>query len=374
LSTRRRPKRLNGEGSIWYSKQRRRWVAELTLPNGKRQRLFARTQEDAVDRRNKAIAAGVDGVMPGDAAVTVAAWFKRWMTDSMPRSVSEGTLRNYNAILDAYIIPHVGRVKLGKLTPAHVEHMMRNLEDDGLSPRTVALARTVLRRGLGAAVRQGTLKVNVAALTEPPKGTPPRLDDALTAEETAKVLRAVKGDRLEALAYVVLGVGLRRGEAVALRWDDLDLERGLLAVRTAKTAARARTIAIPAPTVAALKAHRKRQREERVAGRRWDDPGLVFTTSIGTPIDGRNALRWWHELTERAGIGRRRFHASRHTAATLMLDAGVPLEDVSATLGHSGYAITADVYAKVLPPKQREAAVAMEQFLDGSGKRPAARK
>jgi integrase len=177
------------------------------------------------------------------------------------------------------------------------------------------------------------------------------------------VLRAARDDRLEALAVLVLSVGLRQGEALRLRWDDIDLRAATLAIRQAKTEAGIRTIPLPRFVVSALKTDRTRQREERMASRAWIDPELVFTTTVGTQLDRRNVLRWWHDLTVRAGVGRRRFHATRHTAATLMLNNGVPLEVVSKILGHAGLAITADVYAKVRPELQRTAADAMEPVL-----------
>jgi integrase len=118
-----------------------------------------------------------------------------------------------------------------------------------------------------------------------------------------------------------------------------------------------------------LRRHRTAQREERIAAKIWADSDLIFTTSIGTRIHRRNVLRWWHELTITVGVGRRRFHASRHTAATLMLNNGVALEVVSATLGHAGLAITSDVYAKVRPELQRTAADAMERLLAPKRKR-----
>jgi hypothetical protein len=203
-------------------------------------------------------------------------------------------------------------------------------------------------------------------MVDPPRRTGVKLDDALDAEEASAVLAAAKGDRLEALAVLVLAVGVRQGEALASRWDEIDLDAGTLRVTKAKTDAGVRTVALPAFVVSALRSHRRRQAEARVAAFEWDDTGLVFPSTIGTRIDRRNILRWWHDLTIRAGVGRRRFHASRHTTATLMLNNGVPLEVVSATLGHAGLAITADVYAKVRPQLQRQAADAMEQVL-GAG-------
>jgi integrase len=162
-------------------------------------------------------------------------------------------------------------------------------------------------------------------------------------------------------------VGLREGETFNLHWDDVDLDGATATIREAKTDAGRRTVALPKFVVVALRAHRIRQLEERLAVPIWEDPNLVFASMMGTRLDPRNVLRWWHDLTIRAGVGRRRFHASRHTAATLMLNAGVPLEVVSATLGHARYAITADVDAKVRPQLQRRAADAMEGPLGSGG-------
>jgi integrase len=241
--------------------------------------------------------------------------------------------------------------------------MMTALEGEGLSPRTVALARTVLRRALTVAERRGKVARNVAALTEPPAKSSTKLDDALDADEAAAVLRAARGDRLEALAVLVLATGLRQGEALRLQWSEVNLTAGTLRVIESKTPSGVRTIALPDLVVAALKTHRRRQRDERMASEVWGDPNLVFATTVGTQLDRRNVLRWWHGLTTRAGVGRRRFHASRHSAASLMLNAGVPLEVVSATLGHAGLAVTSDVYARVGEALQRQAASVMDAVL-----------
>ena len=133
-----------------------------------------------------------------------------------------------------------------------------------------------------------------------------------------------------------------------------------------KTPAATRTLPLTDRMVKALQHRRAIQAQERLrAGPSWVEHGFVFTSSIGTPLDGRNALRWWHELTERSGVGRRRFHASRHTAATLMLDAGVPLEVISKILGHSSLSVTADIYAHIKPSATRSAADSLRRVLDG---------
>jgi integrase len=362
-------RRGSGEGSVYWDGPLGLWAAsvDLGIANGKRVRkvVRAKTKRDVLAKMRQ-LQATVDAGLPlPDRVLTTGAWLNWWLDEVLPGTVKVSTVTNYRDVIHAYVIPHVGRVPLAKLGPEHVQAMMRTLERAGHAPRTVSLARTVLRRSLGDAVRWSKANRNAAALVRAPRKSDSKLDDALDADEAAKVLDKAGGQRLEALGVLVLAVGLRQGEALALRWDELDLDAGTLNVREAKTDAGRRTVALPQFVVASLRAHRARQLEERLAAPYWDDPGLVFASTVGTKLDRRNVLRWWHDLTIASGVGRRRFHASRHTAATLMLNNGVPLEVVSATLGHAGLAITADVYAKVRPKLQRTAADAMQDVLGG---------
>jgi integrase len=360
-----------GQGSVYLDKTSGLYVGRVELgygPDGRRLRkkVKARTKQAVLIKMREVQTAKEQGLPTPDRQTTTGDWLTLWATEVLPRSVKASTAQNYRVILDTYVLPHVGKVPLARLTPEHVEKMMTALEAKGLSPRTVGYARAVLRRALGVAYKRGKVARNAAAMVEAPRKTGPRLDDALDASEASAVLSAASGDRLEALAVVVLAVGLRQGEALSLQWQDLDLDAGTVAVVDAKTEAGIRTVALPPFATAALRTHRARQSAEQLAARYWADPTLVFATTVGTVLDRRNVLRWWHELTIRSGVGRRRFHASRHTAATLMLNAGVPLEVVSATLGHAGLAITADVYAKVRPQLQRRAADAMQTVLGSS--------
>jgi integrase len=181
---------------------------------------------------------------------------------------------------------------------------------------------------------------------------------------------------------VALATGMRRGEVLGLRWDDVDLDARQLAVRgtlkrmpkvglvldTPKTASATRAIPLPDHAVAVLREHRRQQNVERLAaGPEWQPTGFVFTTPIGSPVDPRNLTRDLHTVSTAAGLGPIRFHALRHTAATLMLTNGVPLEVISVTLGHASYAITADVYAKVGATLQRTAADVMDGLLAATG-------
>lgn len=362
-----------GEGSV-FRRADGTWVGSVELgrdSTGKRIRKTAKahTKREVLAKLEAIKARQTAGLPISDDKRTTAEYLAHWLDNVLPGTVKESTEASYRWMIGKNVVPHIGNIPLAKLTPMHVQAMMRTLDKQGLSPRTRQYARAILRRALGRAEKDELVRRNAAALVDPPKGAGTKLDDALDADEARAVLDAAKGERLEALAVLVLAVGLRQGEALDLHWDDVDLDAATVTVRKAKTQAGQRTVALPGFVVTALRAHRVRQLEERLAAPVWQDPGVVFASTVGSRLDARNALRWWHEVTIRAGIGPRRFHASRHTAATLMLNAGVPLEVVSTTLGHAGYAITADVYAKVRPQLQRTAADAMEGLLGNS--RPA---
>jgi integrase len=345
-------------GSV-YKRGDGRWVAQLEQAKVDGRRRYRRAVRKSWDEANDALdemkAAAKSGLTPSND--TVAAWLDHWLADIFPgRGRSPTTTSKYRWIVDHWIVPHVGTKRLGKLTPADVRAMLSALEREGLSPRSRAQARTVLRQALRAAEGDGLIARNSAAIAHGPTIPSARTDDALGADEAKRVLEAVRGDRLEALAVLALRLGLRRGELVALRWDAVDLEARALRVTAAKTAAGRREIPLVAGCAEVLREHRRRQLEERVhAGPLWRDTGRVFTREDGTPLSGNQAYNWWIALTERA-LGRRvRFHASRHTCATLLLDQGVALEIVSAVLGHANLNVTASIYAEVTQDSKRRA-------------------
>lgn len=376
-------RRGHGEGGI---RKRRdgRWEASIDLgwQDGKRKRKFyyGHTRTEAADKLRKA-QHGIDlGQAPIDGRLTTSGFLNAWAKDTLPGSVKPSTVANYRDVLKHYVIPHVGRVPLAKLGPEDVQAMLRTLDEQGLSVRTQRLARAVLRRALGQAERWGKVTRNAAGLVDCPRGVGTGTDDALDAAGARAVLAAAKGERLEALAVIALELGLRRGEMLGLRWEDVDLTgQGELRVSHTlsyragaglildepKTEAGRRTVPLVGGTLAALRDHRRRQIKERLAaGPDWLDSGHVFANELGGPMDPRNALRWWYKITKRAGVGPLRLHAARHTAATLLLEQGVPLEVVSAVLGHASLAITADVYARVRMDAKRKGLAALQSALE----------
>jgi integrase len=377
----KRRRRGTGEGTVFRTADGR-WRASVDLgwSGGKRQRkyLSGKTQAEVI-RKLRTTQRAIEGGTPaGDGRLTVESFLNWWMSTVLPGTVKQSTGASYRIVVDSYIVPYVGKVRLAKLGPADVQGMLRALEDSGKSPRTRQYARSVLRRALGQAERQGMVARNVASLVDGPQVAGAKLSDVPSAEDAALILKAAEGDRLEAAVVVALTLGLRRGELLGLRWADIDLvERTLTIARTItrvagqgivestpKTEAGKRSLPLPAHVADALRHHRERQDAERDHARElWEETGYVFTTAIGTLIDPGNLLHWWYGLCTRAGIRRCRFHASRHAAATMMLAKGVPLEVVSAVLGHAGLAVTADVYARPSADAKRRALDAVGQQL-----------
>jgi len=288
------------------------------------------------------------------------------------------TYASYAAEIRLHIGPALGRFALSKLGPHEVQRYLNRELASGLSARTVQYHHAILRSALTQAVKWGLVPRNVAQLVESPRVRREEVRP-LTPEEARHFLTAMRGDRLEALYTVALAIGLRRGEAVALRWDDVDLEAATVRVRRGlrriegklqflevKSEHSRRTISLPRVVLATLRTHRVRQMEERLeAGDTWRDHGLVFPSRVGTPLEPRNVNRSFHRALKRAGLPPRRFHDTRHTCASLLLAQGVHPRVVMEILGHSRISVTMDIYSHVMPALQEEAADRMDTLLSG---------
>lgn len=311
---------------------------------------------------------------------TVDAYLDEWVALQRTR-IRPTSWTSYVDILDAYVRPRLGPVPLAELTvrllDRHYVHLLcsGNRRGGPLSRRTVQYTHAVLRKALNDAVEVGLLPENVATRAHVPRVDPTRdglvpRPDLWDAEETRRFLAVTTEHRLHDLWRVALGTGMRRGELVGLRWEDVDLSVPQLRVTTslayvegkprlqAPKTGRARTLHLDVATAEAL----ARQPERDVSGHR-----LVFTRDDGTPWPPASITdRWrcqWPRLAE-LGVPRIRFHATRHVHATLLLEQGVPIKVVSERLGHSTIAMTMDVYAHVLPAMDRDAAAAIGATLD----------
>jgi integrase len=317
-----------------------------------------------------------EGKLDEGARLTLAEFLATWLAEAVRPTRKLATAARYACAVREQLVPRLGHHRLGDLTAHHVQLALNDLHAAGQAPATVRLARAVLRAALADAVRWEYLPRNVAALVRGPRARRPEVAP-LTVDQARRLLAAVRDHRHYAVYAVALAVGLRRGEVVGLRWQDVDLAGGHLAVRRTidriegrlrvdepKSAAGRRTITLPARRVAALERHRARQSEERrLAGDRWREHGLVFPSTIGTPLEPRNLLRHCQATCDRLGLPRATFRQLRHTAASFLLAQGVPLKVVQTILGHGQIGLTADTYTHVLPELQADAAARQDALL-----------
>ncbi|WP_374712963.1 tyrosine-type recombinase/integrase [Symbiobacterium terraclitae] len=307
---------------------------------------------------------------------TLAEFLERWLRDVAAHAVRPVTLQSYRWQLAPIMNGWLGKIRLTDLQPAAIQQFYSARLEEGRSRRTVQYTHAVLRKALGQAVRWGIIPRNPTDAVDAPK--PARKDMRVLAREQIQALMGVlEGDALGPLYLLALYTGCRRGELVALRWQDVDLDNALIRItRTAqlvdyevrwsepKTARSRRVIALPDAAVEMLRRHRKRQLEERIAkGGDYEDQGLVFAQSDGRPWNPSHVTQHWAVVLERAGLPHVRLHDLRHTHATLLLEAGVHPKVVSERLGHSTTTLTLDVYSHVMPSMQREAAAAIDDAL-----------
>jgi len=369
-------RRARGEGAVYKAKDGR-WRACLVISHpdtGATTRRFVsgRTRADAVRALEKLRKAVGDGFADGR---TVGEYLTVWVEKVKP-GLRTSSHREHSRHVLTYLRP-LHAIELAKLTPAHVERALAGLLEGGLSANTVRGTRTSLRRALHDAQRDGLVARNAAALARPPR-VERREMVALSADEVRRLLADTADDDMGPLWALAVGSGLRRGELLALRWSDIDADAGTLVVRRTlalaegggfemtapKTPRSRRTVNLPAFARDALRHQKARQAALRLAaGKAWQDrDGLVFTDEVGRPVDPNTVSSRFHRVALRLGlpVG---LHGLRHTAATLMLQAGVPLKVVSDALGHSTISITADVYSHVTPDLRREAASALDRAL-----------
>jgi integrase len=309
-------------------------------------------------------------------SVLLGEYLEDWLRDVVRLSVRPKTFVSYRSVVRLHLVPCLGQRPLVELRPADVQAFLNAKAASGLAPRTVAYLRNVLRQALGHAERTELVGRNVARLALPPR-VPRREVHPLSPEQARVFLGAIAGDRFEALYLVALGCGLRQGEILGLRWSDLDLEAGTVRVRAAlqrvegrfalvepKSSTSRRIVALPAIVHAGLLAHRERPALEGPAREVADGfADLVFTTTVGTPIDGISVTRRFQRILRRAGLPHQRFHDLRHACASLLLSQGVPARVVMETLGHSQISLTLNTYSHVIPALGRDAAERMDEVL-----------
>ncbi len=392
-------RRSPGEGSVYETKDRRGWRGAVTwtASDGRRRRRVvsgesSKAVRDKLDDLRRELNLGT--IAPTGKAITVGEFLAVWIERDRVR-VRPATWRGRESHVRCYLIPALGRLPLARLSAAEVERALsaflvagrpdrpakrtRGRQNvAGISAQTVRHIRTTLRRALADAVRDGLAGRNAAAESRPPY-LPHRPITYLAARDLAKLLDATGDDEYGPIYALAATTGLRLGELLGLSWADVN--EGRLTVRRSlaralgsgwalaepKSARSRRTIPLPIRARQAIETQRTRQRfAQNAAGTAWANrDGLVFTDAVGRPLRPEAVSRDFGKARDLAGVPRIRFHDLRHSAATALLTAGVPLVVVSEWLGHSGVGITASAYAAVVPELLTEAADAMDRALEG---------
>jgi integrase len=356
------------------------------------------------------------GALVRPSELTLDAYLDHWLEAAAKGALRPNTYASYEESLNLYIRPELGRFQLDKLSPIVLQRHARVLTEQTvkakppkppktkgkagakagatpppappvtrkLSARTIRYAFGILKAALRQAVKWRILQLNPCDAVELPR-LERREMRALDTEAARKFLAAAEGTRHEALFKLALATGMRPSEYLALRWKDVDLSRAVVSVQRAlirdaslpdgwalaetKTARSRRTIPVPAGVVEALRRHKARQAEERIKrGPAWQNHGLVFTNEIGGPLERQNILnRYFRPLLKAAGLPvTLRLYDLRHSAATMLLEAGVHPKVASERLGHASITMTLDTYSHVMPGMQRDASDKVEELLFGA--------
>jgi integrase len=363
-------RRGHGEGSVYRDAANGTWVGAISLgwrPDGSRIRRKAtgRTKTE-VREKLKQLQAEVDAGLKTSASYTLAKAVDDWAAEALD-GLADKTVRSHVDLLRP-VTMLIGQIPLRDLTAQDVRRTLGKLAQTR-STRTMGSTHNVLVRAIRHAEADDRVGRNVASLVKAPQGKTGRPSRAMTAAEAAALLTGAK-DHPRIGAYVILSLttGIRTEEARALRWDHVDLEghpdprspvppniavwRSVRLHGDTKTEKSRRTLALPQNAVAALREHRKWQAEARLAaGPLWQDTGLVFTTSVGTPLDASHVRRDFRALCKKAGIeGIWAPRELRHTFVSVMSESGVAVEEIARLAGHSSSRTTEVIYRHELRP------------------------
>jgi integrase len=367
-------RRGNQEGSI-YKRKGGLWCVQVSLNNHRLTQYF-KTRREAREWLTKILEQIQTGQSIESGRISLADFLGKWLDSARP-SLRHKTWAQYHQICRDHILPSLGEVRIRDLRPDQIQGLYNSKIECNVSTNTVRILHAVLHRSLEQAVRWGMIDRNPAKAVIRPKPCRKEIQ-TLNSHQARQFLIAAQGSRYEALYYLAITTGLRAGELLGLKWDDLDWIKGHLHVQRQvqrvpgsglallepKSAAGRRVVVLGQAMITKMNEHaRKQDRLRTFAVERWQEHGMIFTSQTGTCLDHRNVYREFKEILRRAGLPDIRFHDLRHTAATLMLQEGIHPKIVQERLGHAQIYITMDTYSHVLPTMQDEAAKKMDELI-----------
>ena len=361
------------EGSSWY------YVVTLGKkpngkPNQKKKRGF-KTKREANQALNEIIAQYNKGVYIEPSKMVYSEFLIQWLEDKQ-RSVQQSTYESYVILVKKHISPLLGHIVLSEMKPLTIQNFYNYLfNEKGLSGSSIQKIHTLIKDSLKKAVKWELIHKNPADAVDRPKSEKHEVE-VWNVEEINQFLKFAESDPLYIAFHIAISTGMRQGEILGVRWQDIDFKKNVLMVRQTlshdgkqlkpgtKSRAGLRTISLPTETVIKLKKHHKKVIKERLlAGDIYKDNDLVVCTGLGTPINPSNLARSYQRLIAKSQVKLIRFHDLRHTHATILLLQNVNPKIVSERLGHADVRITLDTYSHLLPNMQIEAAEKINQAL-----------
>ena len=357
-------KRINGEGTVWYVASEKRYRAQYPA-GGKRRTISGKTRREVELKLRDALAKRDTNTLEKSRkeSDTVEDFLLFWVSAKTPGWQFK-TIERVNLDINKFIIPEIGSVKLCDLTAEMIERAYVSIvKKHGISDSSLLHVHSTLRTALSRASKLKRIAVNPMLSVETPKQRKFYASPLTMVEWREMMQTAQKEPTMWHLMWrITLATGLRQGEVLGLSWEDFNLDTGGLFVRnqlqrqtghglvlksTLKANAEPREIILDEETTTLMKAWRREQTQYRLQRGSWGDKDLVFTNSLGKPIEPRKALTRWKQLLRSAGIKERRLHDARHTFATVLLQSGIEVKVVSHYLGHSDVRTTQNIYQHV---------------------------
>ena len=375
--------RLSGEGTISGPRKDGRYVgafyALTTTGARKRVYVYGRTRKEAHEHLVEEQSKAARGIPVPERSWKLGPYLDYWLEHVIKPTRRPATYALYEMIVRIHLAPALGKYHLKRLSVPIVQAFLNGKLGAGLSVRNVQIMRQALSAALSRAVREELITRNVAQLVELPAWEP-SVVVPWTPTEALAFFQAAIDDPLYPAFVLLLLYGLRRGEVLGLRWQDIDFEtqiihvrqqihrsQGQLRIGPVKTRAGSRDLPLLGLARGALLARKEQQQADRMKlGSAWADTGLVFTTRTGRPIEPRNLVRSFVRIRDSHGIQKIRVHAIRHTTASLLKDLGVPARDTQIILGHAHISTTQQIYTHVDEAARREALMRLNKLLGGA--------
>lgn len=381
-------KKANGEGSIqkyFQNGKFKSWRGTISYGYDdkgklKRKQFYGKTKQEVLDKMTKFQYKQNIGQLPTDDKITLQDWFHTWLFEFRVNDLKPSSFERYEGVYRNYIEDSpIGKAKLKDLRAPHIQSYYNDLLSDGISVSVVNTIDRFLSTCLKEAERQNYIPTNYCKSIRLPKETKTESYTVFTLDEQMKFLEAIKGHKYEVAFKLALGTGLRLGELLALKWTDIDFINNTVTVnksikrvtyvdkngkrenkiieQTPKTETSYRTIPIPENIINDLKLYMKKQTKYKKDNKEfYNDNDYIFCDKFGNPLDPKLLPRNFKSVLKKAGLRKIKYHSLRHTYATRLFEADVPIKIVQALMGHSDITTTMNIYTHVMPEQKSQAA------------------